>query len=134
MTSERADLPNPQVRTQGVADSAKMTYLLSPSCAALEHAGLTSEAATIAQLIAEDHHKTAYFSTFTEDRDVVTLVHGDFWSDNMMFRVRNCHQAPTGIVTDRDAPSNFGLAGFAWYSSIDPHHHDSLRHVPAVHD
>ena len=66
-----------------------MAEILAPCCAALEYAGLTSEAATIRRLIKEGHYRASYNRTFTEDRDVVTLVHGDLWSSNMMFKVTN---------------------------------------------
>ena len=68
-----------------------MSNVLTLGCASLEFDGLTSEAATITRLISEDHDRTSCYSTFSEDRDEVTLLHTDLWSGNMMFRVRNDH-------------------------------------------
>ncbi|XP_043194697.1 uncharacterized protein LOC122367025 [Amphibalanus amphitrite] len=58
----------------------------SPCCAALEYMGLQKEADVLAKFCHVDYVKETYKNAFSEDLDVVTLVHGDLWSSNMMFR------------------------------------------------
>ena len=48
---------------------------------------MQAEADTLAKLCSINYVKDAYKNVFSEELDVVTLVHGDLWSSNMMFRV-----------------------------------------------
>jgi len=64
----------------------EMNTFLSPIMAVVEHAGMMEEAAALGKMLTFEKFTAGWESTFTEDRDVVTLVHGDLWSSNMMFR------------------------------------------------
>ena len=48
---------------------------------------MQAEADALAKLCCLDNVRKAYKNAFSEELDVVTLVHGDLWSSNMMFRV-----------------------------------------------
>ena len=55
---------------------------------------MQAEADVLAKLCDKDHVKEAYKTAFSEELDAVTLVHGDLWSTNMMFRVRLISPCP----------------------------------------
>ena len=48
---------------------------------------MQAEADTLAKLCSVESMKEAFTNAFSEELDVVTFVHGDLWSSNMMFRV-----------------------------------------------
>ena len=70
-------------------DIEQLASMRAPCCAVLEHLGMQAEADALAKLLFVDHVRDAYKSAFSEELEVVTLVHGDLWSSNMMFRVIN---------------------------------------------
>jgi len=70
-------------------ESKRASVILAPVRAVLEHAGMESEAAELAKLTTYEHSLAGEVSGFSEDREVVTLVHGDLWYSNIMFRYKD---------------------------------------------
>ncbi|XP_037087232.1 uncharacterized protein LOC119107788 [Pollicipes pollicipes] len=85
--SERADRLR-SVRLEMPDDLSQFGLALKPILAVLEHEGLLSEAAAVDRVTSANHFIDGFNRTFTEDLDVVTLVHGDLWISNMMFKYR----------------------------------------------
>ena len=76
----------------------QLESMRSPMCSILEHLGMQAEADGLANLTSIEHVREAYKNAFSEELDVVTLVHGDLWSSNMMFRVTAPIQGHADIV------------------------------------
>ena len=67
----------------------------SPVCSILEHLGMETEADDLDKFCNLEHIKEVFTNAFSEELDVVTLVHGDPWSSNMMFKVSPLIQSHT---------------------------------------
>ena len=92
-----------------------MDSMRSPVCSILEHLGMQAEADGLANLCSIEHVKEAYKNAFSEQLDVVTLVHGDLWSSNMMFRVTPLIHRHADIVDTHGRKKNGAL-----YVEFDP--------------